>query len=238
MRTIWVGLCWILFLSVFSCGSSAEVVVSSAVANSIALPWARGLPAQSLNASHYLRSSHLLTTYQNASYYQRDYRNQWLNSPIHERILLSERIGEQGRARYATEQRWIKLLGSQNRGIVQGPDSVYWDPRNGVMRALESKGGGSRLKTTYGQLQGTNANTIKSLEFAIKSPKTSFNDKVRYAMAIENGINNKLRTDVISTTHVLGKPNAPSYIGGDASKTDQLARDIKHQLLKSNPVSI
>jgi hypothetical protein len=76
-------------------------------------------------------------------YYQRHYRRAWMSALPYQRTQFAERIGNQGRARYAAEQGWIKLLGSRGRGLRQGPDSVYWDPYSGRVRALEAKGGSS-----------------------------------------------------------------------------------------------
>lgn len=169
-------------------------------------------------------------------YFQRDLRSEYLKSDTYERSLLSERIGNQGRARFATESGWIKILGSQSRGIVQGPDAIYWDPNEGVIRVTETKGGSSKPKFTYGSWQGTNSNTIRSAEFALRSPNTSMAEKVAQAQVILAAKNGNLQTGIIRTSHDLGRPALPrlekdwatANIGNQASV-------IERRLVAENP---
>ena len=146
-------------------------------------------------------------------YFQRDYRREYGGALFYDRARLAERIGEQGRARFATERGWSQLLGSRNRGIRQGPDSVYWDRRTGVVRVIEAKGGNSRPTITYGSSQGTNPNTIWSARRVITSPNATRQARVESARVIVAAQKNRLVTGVVRTPHTMGRPGEPRLEG-------------------------
>jgi hypothetical protein len=172
------------------------------------------------------------------TYYQRDFREKWAASDnTYERQLISERIGNQGRARYAAERGWQQILGSRSRGIRQGPDSAYWDPKSGVLRVLETKGNTSPTVMSYGWKQGTNVNTIFSAERTISSSKTTLVEKEAAARVIVAAKNGRLQTGVIRTTHVDGKPNVPRLDEGkwESSNHTRDAFGIEQRLVRKNP---
>lgn len=169
-----------------------------------------------------------------ALYFQRNYREAWMTASPYDRIGYAERIGEQGRARYATEQGLRKVLGSQGRGIVQGPDAVCWDPYSGRLRTLEAKGQSSPLKRTYDSWQGTNTNSIRSAEFVLKSAKASPVEKIAAARVIKAAQQNHLQTDVVRTKHELGKPNTPRLVSSDHTNVSEEALKIERELVKKN----
>ncbi len=169
-------------------------------------------------------------------YFQRNYRLPWIEATTHQRILLAEKIGEQGRARFAAERGWIKILGFRNRGIHQGPDSVYWDKRSGRLRVLEAKGGTSPLKWTFNSRQGTNLNVIRSARFVLLSSKATLMEKVAAARVIVAAQQGRLDTGVIRTTHVLGSPGNPKLVGEwDHAKVGKEASKIKLELIRKKP---
>ncbi len=169
-------------------------------------------------------------------YFQRNYRLPWLEATPHQRTLLAEKIGEQGRARFAAEQGWIKILGSRNRGIHQGPDSVYWDQRSGRLRVLEAKGGTSPLKWTFNSRQGTNLNAIKSAERVLQSSKATHTAKVAAARVIVAAQQGRLETGVIRTNHVLGTPGNPKLKDKwDHANVRKEASKIKLELIRKKP---
>jgi hypothetical protein len=169
-------------------------------------------------------------------YFQRDYRIHWLSASPYEWTRLAEKIGNQGRARFAAEQGWSKILGSQARGIVQGPDAVYWDSHSGRVRALEAKGGTSQVKWTHSSLQGTNTNTIWSAEWVLKSAKASPAEKLAAARVIKAAQQNRLQTGVVKTSHVLGKPDTPRLEGQwDRASVSKEAFEIERRLVRQNP---
>lgn len=167
---------------------------------------------------------------------QQDYRSDWLVSSPYGRTLLAERIGEQGRARFAAEQGWTKLVGSRGRGIVQGPDAVYWDPYSGQVRVLESKGGTSLLKTTYGSVQGTNTNAVRSAARVLKSARATRAERHAAARVIRAAQKNRLQTGVVRTGHVLGRPDAPQHKEGwSSSRVAEEAREWERRLVRRDP---
>ena len=150
-------------------------------------------------------------------YIQQNFRQEWFDGPLDDRKnrkgYLAEKIGEQGRARYAAEQGWLKFIGSKNRGIRQGPDAVYFDPRSRRLLALESKGGTSQLRWSpkFDSRQGTNQYTLRSAKRVLISNWKSATPKMKLQMArvilaTEMG---QIDTVVIKTEHVLGRPTPP-----------------------------
>lgn len=173
-----------------------------------------------------------------APYFQRDYRARWLSVSVYERTGLGERIGNQGRARFATERGWVKIVGSQARGIAQGPDAVVWDARTGNVRVLEAKGGSSQVTRTYGAWQGTNRNAIRSAEFVLNSNRASPLEKLAAARVIKAAQANRLETGVVKTSHVLGTPDAPRLEGGwSRENVAKEAADIERRVTRRNPAT-
>ena len=174
-------------------------------------------------------------------FYQRNYRGQWFEGPLdgrmNRRILLAERIGEQGRARFAAERGLIKLLGSGNKTIPQGPDSAYWNPGSGRIVVLEAKGGGSPVKPYFNSSQGTNLNAVRSAENVLTTyrRRASHAMKVQMARIILAAEKVHLDTGVIRTTHVLGKPNAPRLTDFDSTKVAREARSARQRMIREFP---
>ena len=175
------------------------------------------------------------------SYFQRNYGREWFDGPLDSRInhraRLGEKIGEQGRAKYAAEQDLKKLLGSRNRGIRQGPDSVYWDRSSGRLRVLEAKGGTAQLKWSFESQQGTNKNTLRSAKNVLTRHWGSATPAMKISMArvilaAEKGL---LDTGVIKTTHVLGEPRAPELVSQDTINVTREARRARREIIKRHP---
>jgi len=173
-----------------------------------------------------------------APYFQRDLRKDWLSASTYERTRLAERIGNQGRARFAAEQGWDKIVGSHGRGLVQGPDSVVWDKRTRTVRVLETKGGTSQLKRTFGLWQGTNRNSIRSAEFVLKSKKASPREVLGAARVIKAAGANILETGLVRTSHVLGTPDAPRLEGlWSRQNVVKEALEIERRVARRNPAA-
>lgn len=147
-------------------------------------------------------------------YFQRDYRSEYRSALPYDRARLAERVGEQGRARFAANRGWVKLLGSRSRGIRQGPDSVYWDRRSGLVRVIEAKGGTAQARRFYGSPQNTNRYSIQSAGRVLRSPNATKQAKVASAAVIVAAQNRALATGVVRTPHMEGKPGAPRLEGG------------------------
>ena len=168
-------------------------------------------------------------------FYQRNYHSAWMSVSLADRVRLAERIGTQGATRYAAERGWIKLLGSRGHGIPQGPDSVYLNPFSNRVRVIEAKGGSSPLKWTYGAMQGTNTNTIRSAHFVLKSAKASWAQKLSAAYVIKAAQNNLLETRVVRTDHVLGKPESPRLEGRNVDNVRKEAVRLERELIRKQP---
>ena len=169
-------------------------------------------------------------------YYQRNYRLPWIEATLHQRILLAEKIGIQGSARFAAERGWIKILGSRNHAIKQGPDSVYWDKRSGRLRVLEAKGGTGQVKLAFNALQGSNLHTIRSARFVLLSSKATLMEKVAAARVIVAAQQGRLDTGVISTSHKLGTPDNPKLLGEwNHDNVRKEAIGIEQELIRKKP---
>lgn len=153
------------------------------------------------------------TATESTFYFQRNYRREYRNALQYDRARLAERLGEQGRARFAAERGWTKLLGSGNRGIRQGPDSVYWDRQAGVVRVLEAKGGNAWPAVFYGSPQNTNQYAIRSARRVLKSPIATEQARVAAARVIVAAQKHRLVTGVVRTSHKEGNPDVPRLEG-------------------------
>lgn len=169
-------------------------------------------------------------------FYQRDYSALWPHVTQRDRAILAERIGNQGRARFAAERGWIKLSGSQGRGIAQGPDAIYWDPSAGRIRVVEAKGGLSPVKSTFGSLQGTNQNMIRSEELVLRSPRTTLAERLASARVIRAAQENRLVSAVVRTPHALGIPASPRLEGAwSRTSVSAEAVQIERKLIRQRP---
>ena len=140
---------------------------------------------------------------------QKDWSNAYRPSSTVRRGQIAERIGNQGTALYAKTEGLEPLLGSRNRGLRQGPDAVYRDPWTGRIVSIESKGGLSQPKITYGYEQGTVENTIKSAERAIGSQSATPKERTAMTELLTAAANGKLETRVVRTEHEVGTPMRP-----------------------------
>ena len=203
----------------------------------------RGLAGLEVARKLYPSAAETLKSSRGMSYYQRNYSREFKELPdpdSYEGRRLSERIGEQGRARFAAEQGWIKLQGSGNRGVRQGPDAVYYDPRSGRLIALEAKGGKAQpaWSLTFDSRQGTNQYHLRSAKNVLTGYRNAATPEMKVVMfrvllAAEKG---QLDSGVVRTTHVLGKPNVPEFGGWDHTNVKRgEARRLRREIIKTNP---
>ncbi len=115
---------WLFFLCIAILIASSQGVGSDTMSTvgAFSLPLRNAGRVTALISANHIQQYAEMTRLQ--PFYQRNYRNPWLQSNLYQRQLLAERIGNQGRARYGAEHGWIKRLGSTGRGIRQGPDAV------------------------------------------------------------------------------------------------------------------
>ena len=169
-------------------------------------------------------------------YFQRNYRREYLAASRNERRGWAEKIGEQGRARFAAERGWTQLLGSRNRGIKQGPDSVYWDPRSGRVRVLEAKGGTSQVKPGYKSWQDKNTYSIGAAQRLLQSSNATEPTKVEAARVIVAAQQGRLSTGVVRTLHSLGKPKEPTLAKEwNSDNVRYEAKKIERDVTLKNP---
>ena len=168
--------------------------------------------------------------------YQRNHRTRYLAGSLGDRVSVAQTIGEEGVEQYASTRRMKQLLGPHGRSVPIGPDSVYWNRTSGKVRVLEAKGGSSPPKWTYGSLQGTNANTVRSAGGLLGSRGAGVAEKLQAARVIKAAQSGHLETAVIRTPHVLGTPLAPRQVGSfHTSNVANEARLLQHELAKRNP---
>ena len=168
--------------------------------------------------------------------YQQDYRAQYLSASLGDRIAIAQTIGEKGVERYSAAQRFETLLGPSGRSNPIGPDSVYWNGAAGKIRVLEAKGGSSARKWTYGSLQGTNANAIRSAGGVLVQAGASGGEKLHAARVIKAAQVGHLETSVVRTLHTQGTPHAPRRTGGvNVDDVAKEAQQIERDLVRRNP---
>ena len=167
---------------------------------------------------------------------QRDYRARYRLASLGERISLAMSIGEEGVERFSRERRLRVLLPPRGRSIRIGPDSTYWDSKSGTLRVLEAKGGTSPLKWTYGSLQGTNKNAIRSAEGFLRRSGTTWKEQFQMARLIKAAQQGHLETGVVKTAHVLGRPGEPRQAGSwDKRSVAREAKRIERELIRQRP---
>ena len=211
------------------CAQSLEVSLTpgeqtSMLANGASLTaWSRLYPAGTGTAAA-------------APVYQQDYRARYLSAGLGNRVAIAQTIGEEGVERYAAEQRLRTLLGPRGRSTPIGPDSVYWNRSSGRVRVLEAKGGASAQQWTYGSLQGTNANTVRSARGVLVRSDASAAERLQAARVIKAAQKGHLETAVVRTPHVQGTPLAPRQVGGvHSGNVAREARAIERELVRRNP---
>jgi hypothetical protein len=131
------------------------------------------------------------------------------------RTRISETVGDQAAARYAEERGLKKLLGSKDRGIRQGIDSLYLDPYSGRTLAIERKGGRSKLEVNYGALQGTNRYSVQAARRALLSAKVPHAEKVKAARVLIAAQDRTLDSGVVRGG-VKGRNTRPVFTPGEA----------------------
>ena len=168
--------------------------------------------------------------------YQRDYRARYLLASLGERNTIAMTIGEEGVERFAGERRLKVFLSPRGRSIPIGPDSVYWNPKSGTLQVLEAKGGTSPLKWTYGSLQGTNKNVIRSADGFLRRSGTTWKERIQMARIIKAAQTGHLETGVVRTPHVLGRPSDPQRSGSwNTNKVAREARKLERELIRQSP---
>lgn len=183
-----------------------------------------------------LQSRVTMPTATTAPSYQRNYRTRYLVAGLGDRVAIAQTIGEEGVEQYASTRRMKQLLGSHGRSVPIGPDSVYWNRSSGRVRVLEAKGGSSPPKWTYGSLQGTNANTVRSAGGLLELRRAGAVEKLQAARVIKAAQSGHLETAVIRTQHILGTPLAPRRVGEvHTGNVANEARLLQHELVKRNP---
>ena len=161
---------------------------------------------------------------------QPDYRDWYLSaSSDDERRKIVEKIGEDGVARYAEQEKLKTLLDPRDRKMPTGPDSVYWSRKDGKLQVLEAKGGLSKTKSTYNSKQGTNENTIRSADGLLRS-RASRAEKLQSARVLVAASRGQLSTEVVKTPHVLGRPDAPR---ASRPNEDNVAKEAQGLLKKA-----
>ena len=154
---------------------------------------------------------------------------EWLNSPISERVLIAEKLGEEGAEVWARSEGYKPLLMHGDRGIPQGIDQVWLNSDGGVL-AIEAKAQGSPVKMAYGYLQGTPEYAVKAAERMIISANTSTTAKKAALRVLEAARDGSLETCVIRTKHCLGEPFVPEV---DRSyKSTSRAAEMASTILK------
>jgi hypothetical protein len=93
------------------------------------------------------------------------------------------------------------------RGIPQGIDQVYRGS-NGLIHAIEAKGGTSQLGHAYGHPQGSSEWAVESGKRVLRSPNATAAEKAGAEAVLQAAAKRKLCVHVIRTSHVLGEPTA------------------------------
>ena len=172
----------------------------------------------------------------NQSSFQGNYHTRYLSASLGDRIAIAQIIGEEGVEQYASTRRLRQLLGPRSRSFPRGPDSVYWNRVSGKVQVFEAKGGTSQPKRTFGSLQGTNRNTIRSAKGILHSRGAVMSEKLQAARVIKAAQSGHLETGIIRTPHLPGTPLTPRLIGNiDKGHVAKEAHLIQREVIRRNP---
>ena len=162
---------------------------------------------------------------------------EWQQSSIQNRILISEKIGEDGAKAFASMRGYEPILNDADKAIRQGFDQVY-RAKDGSIVVIEAKGGTSPIGRAYGCEQGTPEWTVKAAKHIIENSKASVLEKETAKMVLDAAKNGNLTTLVVRTKHILGQPYAAvlesTTKAGEAES--KLAKSILEEIkTASNP---
>ena len=162
---------------------------------------------------------------------------QWQQSSIQNRILIAEKIGEEGAKAFASVKGYEPILNDADKAIRQGFDQVY-RAKDGSIVVIEAKGGTSPIGRAYGCEQGIPEWTVKAAKHIIENSKASVLEKEPAKMVLDAAKNGNLTTLVVRTKHILGQPYAAvlesTTKAGEAES--KLAKSILEEIkTDSNP---
>jgi len=164
---------------------------------------------------------------------------------VAEKRIYSESIGNRGAAKFALENGYKKLLGSQqrHRAIPQGPDAIYHDPSTGKIVFQERKGRDIKYKNkklakkTFKSWQGTNLNALESIVDALKKDLLP-NERRRLLQGLHALENGGTRSELVLTVHDNGSPQKAELKSTDQTSVSNRARKARIKLLKDKPALI
>ena len=153
----------------------------------------------------------------------------WLRATPEERILLAERLGEEGAAALAAKKGYRPMLTGEQKTVRQGFDQVYQAP-DGRVVVVEAKGGSSPLGRGYGAEQGTSEWAVKAARETLRNGKASAAEQNAARSVLDAAEQGNLAVEVIRTRHVLGEPVvAVQESSATVSAAErELARGILH----------
>ena len=136
---------------------------------------------------------------------------------IQGKILISEELGERGAEKLCQEKGWTPLLRKSDKSPKhrQGVDQV-WQSSDGKYQVIEAKGitKGDSIhlsKNRFGHKEGTSEWVIDALQDTLKSNSASETEKRIARQTLEAARKGDMNIHVISTQHVLGKPETPIW---------------------------
>ena len=132
---------------------------------------------------------------------------EWQQSSIQNRILISEKIGEDGAKAFASIRGYEPILNDADKAIRQGFDQVYW-AKDGSIVVIEAKGGTSPIGRAYGCEQGTSEWAVRAAKHITENSKASVLEKEAAKVVLDAAKNGNLTTLVVRTKHILGQPYA------------------------------
>lgn len=132
---------------------------------------------------------------------------EWQQSSIQNRILISEKIGEDGAKAFASIRGYEPILNDADKAIRQGFDQVY-RAKDGSIVVIEAKGGTSPIGRAYGCEQGTPEWAVRAAKRITENTKASVLEKEAAKMVLDAAKNGNLTTLVVRTKHILGQPYA------------------------------
>lgn len=148
---------------------------------------------------------------------------------------IAEEIGEDGVRKLIRSRGGKVLLDPRQKGLKQGFDFVAEEKGTRNIKVIDSKGGNSGLKSSYGHPQASPEWSVKASERTLKSTQSSPTEKKAARRVLNAAAEGKLSGEVARTRHKLGTPTSTKVLDSYPSGNEKVARMARQLQPSASP---
>jgi hypothetical protein len=148
---------------------------------------------------------------------------------------IAEEIGEDGVRKLIRSRGDKVLLDPKQKGLRQAFDFVVKENTTGNIKPIDSKGGNSGLKSSYGHPQASPEWSVKASERTLKSTQSSSAEKNAAKRVLNAATEGKLSGEVARTRHKLGTPTSTKVVDSYPSGNEKAARMARQLQPSASP---